>query len=74
MISALGQARSEVPDRYLIKLDAWHIRRLPLFRAAFPDVPWIFTYRDPAEVLVVDPAGPAGEPRSYGSFDPRNAA
>jgi hypothetical protein len=25
---------------------------LPLFRRAFPDVPWIFLYRDPIEVLV----------------------
>ncbi len=25
---------------------------LPLFRAAFPDTPWIYLYRDPVEVLV----------------------
>ena len=25
---------------------------LPLFQRAFPDVPWIFLYRDPVEVLV----------------------
>jgi len=25
---------------------------LPLFRRAFPDVPWIFLYREPIEVLV----------------------
>jgi hypothetical protein len=25
---------------------------LPLFRRAFPDVPWVFLYRDPVEVLV----------------------
>jgi hypothetical protein len=38
--------------RLFIKLDAWHALELPLFARAFPDVPWIFLYRDPLEVLV----------------------
>lgn len=38
--------------RYFIKLDCWHILALPLFVEAFPDTPWIFLYRNPAEVLV----------------------
>jgi hypothetical protein len=29
-----------------------HSLALPLFRRAFPSVPWIFLYRDPVEVLV----------------------
>lgn len=37
---------------YVIKLDAWHIHQLPLLREAFPEVPWIFVYRDPLEVMV----------------------
>lgn len=52
MVGALGQPRAGDESRYFIKFDAWHIRELPLIRKAFPDVPWIFLYRDPIEVLV----------------------
>ncbi len=36
----------------VIKLDAWHIHQFLLIRAAFPETPWIFVWRDPVEVLV----------------------
>lgn len=52
MVSALGQARAPGQDRLFIKLDAWHALQAPLLRAAFPDTPWVFLYRDPLEVLV----------------------
>lgn len=52
IVSALGGARTEKQTHYLIKADSWHVRSLSLFRAVFPDVPWIFVYRDPLEVLV----------------------
>ena len=52
MIGALGQPRCGGERHYFIKLDCWHTLALPLFRRAFPDVPWIFLYRDPVEVLV----------------------
>jgi len=52
MVAALGQPRAGDESRYFIKFDAWHIREWALIRAAFPDVPWIFVYRDPIEVLV----------------------
>ncbi|MEA2904170.1 MAG: hypothetical protein QOI12_1557 [Alphaproteobacteria bacterium] len=52
MIGALGQPRSGDERRYFIKLDCWHTLALPLFRRAFPEVPWVFMYRDPVEVLV----------------------
>lgn len=42
----------ETRQDYVIKLDAWHIRNLGLFRAVFPETPWIFVYRHPLEVLV----------------------
>jgi hypothetical protein len=38
--------------RGVVKLDAWHLFELPLVRAAFPDVPFVFVYRQPIEVLV----------------------
>lgn len=48
MVGALGRRPA---GRYFVKLNAWHALALPLFRAAFPDVPWLFLYRDPAEIL-----------------------
>lgn len=47
-----GRPRSGVEQRLFIKLDSWHAMMLPLFMRAFPDVPWVFLYRDPVEVLV----------------------
>jgi hypothetical protein len=41
-----------VAGAFVLKLDSWHTLALPLFRASFPDVPWIFLFRDPAEILV----------------------
>ncbi|MBX9813317.1 MAG: hypothetical protein K2X76_01295 [Sphingomonas sp.] len=44
--------------RAFFKLDCWHIGALPLFRAAFPETPWVFLYRDPLEVAVSQVAMP----------------
>jgi len=52
MVAALGRKRGGREQRYFVKLDCWHTLALPLFRRAFPDVPWVFLYRDPVEVLV----------------------
>jgi hypothetical protein len=52
MVAAFGRKRSGREQRYVIKLDCWHTLALPLFRRAFPNVPWVFLYRDPVEVLV----------------------
>jgi hypothetical protein len=52
IIGALGQVRSDKERHFFVKLDSWHTLALPLFRRAFPSVPWIFLYRDPVEVLV----------------------
>jgi hypothetical protein len=51
MIAALGQPRCGETN-FFVKLDCWHALALPLFRATFPDVPWVFLCRDPVEVLV----------------------
>ena len=37
---------------YFVKFDSWNTLDLALIRRAFPDVPWIFLYRDPVEVIV----------------------
>lgn len=58
VVAALGRNRSGTARRFFLKLDAWHILALPLFRAAFPDTPWIFLYRQPEEVMVSHMAMP----------------
>jgi len=52
MAAALGRDRFGVRRHYVIKTDSWHSLALPLFRAAFPDTPWVFLFRDPTEVMV----------------------
>jgi hypothetical protein len=47
VIHALGGGR-----RYFVKFDATHTLDLGLVRTAFPEVPWVFLYRDPVEVMV----------------------
>jgi hypothetical protein len=51
IVGALGQPRAG-ERRLFVKLDCWHTLAMPLFRRAFPDVPWVFLYRDPVEVMV----------------------
>lgn len=52
MVSALGQRRQGQEQHYFVKFDCWNTLDLGLIRRAFPDVPWIFVYRDPVEVMV----------------------
>lgn len=52
VVAALAQPRRPDDRHVVLKLDAWSILQLPLVRAAFPLVPWVFVYRDPVEVLV----------------------
>ncbi len=52
LVGALCQPRGGQERRAFIKFDSWNVLDLPLIRRAFPDVPWIFLYRDPVEVLV----------------------
>ena len=49
MVGAFGR-RGGRP--FVVKLDFWQTLALPLYRRAFPAVPWLFLLRDPAEVLV----------------------
>jgi hypothetical protein len=52
MILALGRRRNPGESRLFVKFDCWHTQAIPLIRRAFPDVPWIFVYREPVEVIV----------------------
>ena len=51
-VSALGQQRRGDEKQFFIKLDCWNTIILPLIHRAFPNVPWIFLYRNPVEVIV----------------------
>ena len=44
--------RQPAEKNLFIKFDSWHTPFLPLIQRAFPDVPWIFVYREPLEVMV----------------------
>ncbi|WCN07770.1 hypothetical protein [Marinomonas mediterranea] len=50
VIKALGQRRN-LAEKMFIKLDSWHISRIPLLRQAFPDTPFYLLYRSPLEIL-----------------------
>jgi hypothetical protein len=70
VVTALGPRHSAEDARYFIKLDSWHIHELPLIRAAFPETPWIFLHRDPAEVVASQLRSP-GMLGAPGAMDPR---
>ena len=52
MINAFGRRRRNTDRNYFLKFDSWNILDLDLIRSAFPEVPWIFLYRNPVEVIV----------------------
>ena len=59
IVGALGQGTGD-QSRLFVKFDAWSALELPLVRRAFPDVPWLFLFRHPVEVL-------ASQSRQYGA-------
>lgn len=52
MIGAMGRKRTGHERGFFIKFDSWNTLDLNLIELAFPDVPWIFLYRNPVEVMV----------------------
>jgi hypothetical protein len=52
MVSALGQRRGGKEEFLFIKFDCWSLAEMPVIREAFPDVPWIFLFREPVDVLL----------------------
>lgn len=60
LVSVLGQPRFGQEQRFLVKFDCWQVLDLPLIRRAFPQVPWVFLYRDPVEVVVSQLGRPSG--------------
>lgn len=52
IVSALARSTNFAGSRVFIKFDSWGVFDLPLIQAAFPNVPWIFLYKSPIEVLI----------------------
>lgn len=60
VIEALtGSARTD-QDRVILKLSSWNALHLPLLEEVFPDVPKVFIYRQPEEILVSLRDAPSG--------------
>ena len=59
-------------SRVFVKLHAWHVLSLPLLLRALPGVPWLFLFRDPADVLASQERLPGAE--VLASFDETLAA
>ena len=51
LVSALGRRRHGDERAFVLKLDAWSALDLAIVRHAFPDVPWVFLFRRPVQVL-----------------------
>ncbi len=54
LVFTLGQRRSQAArkeEHFFIKFDSWHLPWLDFIREAFPDVRFIFLYREPQAVL-----------------------
>ncbi len=52
LVAVLGWQREPAERNLFIKFDSWHTLFLPLIERACPGVPWLFVFREPAEVLV----------------------
>ncbi|WP_230772535.1 sulfotransferase [Sphingomonas sp. Leaf4] len=52
MVAALLRDRHGDRRIGVVKLDCWHMLAWELFAEAFSDVPFLFLYRDPVEILV----------------------
>jgi hypothetical protein len=52
VLEGFDRSRPREGGRLFVKFSSWNVLQLPLIRRAFPDVPWVFLYRDPVEVVV----------------------
>jgi hypothetical protein len=51
LLRVLGQPRRGTEQHLVIVFSAWNILELAVVRRAFPDVPWVFLYREPVAAL-----------------------
>jgi hypothetical protein len=60
LVRALGRRRHGDEQHLVLKCTSWNIRRQEILTAAFPDTPWAWVQRDPAQVLASLLAKPPG--------------
>lgn len=60
LVRALGRQRQGDERQLVLKCTSWNIRRQEILTAAFPDTPWVWVQRDPAEVVASLLATPPG--------------
>jgi hypothetical protein len=51
IVKILGQKRSENDKNLFVKLDSWHILFYEKLRKLFPDTPFLFSFRQPDQVI-----------------------
>ena len=51
VVRALCRPTPAAPGRRVLKLDAWSVADRPTLRRLWPDVPWVFLYREPEAVV-----------------------
>ena len=60
LVRALGRRRHGDERQLVLKCTSWNIRRQEILTAAFPDTPWVWVQRDPAQVVASLLAAPPG--------------
>jgi hypothetical protein len=72
LVLAMGRQRTTSQHTYFVKFTSWNVLFLDFITAVFPDVPSIFIYRDPAEVMVsvlnADAGYLRGKNTTFGAF------
>ena len=59
LVASLAQPRSPQHKNFFLKFTSHNILQLDLIRRVFPEVPWLFIYRDPVDVMVSNLERPA---------------
>src|ERR1700727_1803091 len=49
LVRALGRRRHGDEEHLVLKCPSWNIRRQEILAAAFPETPWVWVQRDPAD-------------------------
>jgi len=60
LVRALGRRRHGDERHLVLKCTSWNIRRREFLAAAFPEAPWVWVQRDPADVIASLLANPPG--------------
>jgi hypothetical protein len=61
VVRALSRRRNPAEKHFFIKFDSWQTVFLPLIRQAFPQVPYVFVFREPLAVMASHEREPAAQ-------------